>query len=305
MLQTKTGAAGVALWVNVLLIVAKVSAGVISGSVSIIAQAIDSLLDLFASLINLFGLRFAARPADREHPFGHGKMEAVSGSVQAGLIFAAAAYILYQAIDRLLHGAIVRYITAGVAVMAVCIAVDMLLARYLGRIARKTDSIALEAYARNITTDIYSMSAVLVGLLVVRFTDLVQVDAAIAIVVALVILKTAYDVLKRSYQHIIDVRLPSDEETAIESCIQGHMGELAGYHRLRTRKSGSDRHVDVHLVMPASASVQRAHEMCDHLEAEIRAKLSNAQITIHVEPCDGECSNCPAECPQDQAMPGP
>lgn len=305
MLQTKTGAAGVALWVNVLLIVAKVSAGVISGSVSIVAQAIDSLLDLFASLINFFGLRFAARPADREHPFGHGKMEAVSGSVQAGLIFAAAAYILYQSIDRLLHGATVRYITVGVAVMAACIVVDVLLARYLRRTARETDSIALEAYARNITTDIYSMSAVLVGLLVVRFTNLVQVDAAIAIVVALVILKTAYDVLKRSYQHIIDVRLPSDEETVIESCIQGHIGELAGYHRLRTRKSGSDRHVDVHLVMPASASVQWAHDMCDHLEAEIRAKLSNAQITIHVEPCDGDCSNCPTDCPQDQAMPGP
>jgi len=305
MLQTKTGAAGLAVLFNVLLILLKVVVGVISGSVSVIAQAIDSFLDLFASLFNFFCLRFAARPADREHPFGHGKMESISGVVQAVLIFAAAAYILYQAITRIISGAEIEYVTAGIGVMAACIVVDIFLSRYLLSVARKTDSVALEAYARNITTDIFTMSGVLLGLAIVWGTGYNIVDPIIAIGVSLLILKTAYDVLRKSFPHLIDVKLPEDEEGIIETCIGEHMGEVAGYHKLRTRKSGSERYIELHVVMAADASVESSHALCDQLEDEIGKRLHEAHVTIHVEPCDRDCDSCPGTCSQDQTMPGP
>jgi cation diffusion facilitator family transporter len=305
MLQTKTGAAGLAVLFNILLILLKVVVGVISGSVSIIAQAIDSFLDLFASLFNFFSLRFAAKPADKEHPFGHGKMESISGVAQAVLIFAAASFVLYQAINRIMSGAEIEYVTAGIGVMAACIVIDVFLSRHLLSVARKTDSVSLEAYARNITTDIFTMSGVLLGLVLVQGTGYNVIDPIIAIGVSMLIVKTAYGVLKRSFPHLIDVKLPEDEERVIQSCMKEHLGEIAGFHQLRTRKSGSERYIELHVVMPADASVESSHTLCDQLEQEIMAKLHNADVTIHVEPCDKDCDRCPITCSQDQTMPGP
>lgn len=303
--QTKTRAAGLSVAANILLILLKVVVGVLGGSISIIAQAIDSLLDLFASLVTFFSLRFAAKPPDREHPFGHGKAENISGVVQGALIFAAAVFIFYQSITRIISGAAVGYVTAGIVVMSACIVIDIFLSRYLVRVARETDSIALEAYYRNITTDIYTMSGVLIGLVIVRLTGLNVIDPIIAIGVTLLILKTAYNVLRKSFPQLVDVKLPEDEEGIIDSCIREHMGELAGYHELRTRKAGSDRLIELHVVMPADASVERAHRMCDHLEEEIRSRLSNARVTIHVEPCDADCDRCPGTCDRNYRVPGP
>jgi cation diffusion facilitator family transporter len=196
-------------------------------------------------------------------------------------------------------------VTAGIGVMAACIVVDILLSRYLVRVARETDSVALEAYARNITTDIYTMSGVLIGLVVVRLTGLNVLDPVIAIGMALLILRTAYSVLKKSFPQLIDVKLPEDEERIIDSCIKEHMGEIAGYHELRTRKAGSDRLIELHVVMPADTSVEKAHQICDRLEDDIKSRLSNAKVTIHVEPCDKDCDRCPGSCSPEQIIPGP
>ena len=305
MFHTKTGAAGLSVGTVSLLILLKLAVGIISGSVSIIAQAIDSLFDLFASLVTFFSLRFAAKPADREHPFGHGKAESISGVVQAGLIFAAAAFILYQAITRIVVGAAIEYVTAGIVVMAVCIVVNIIVSRHLLRVARETDSAALEANARNLATDVYTALGVLAGLVVVRISGLYIIDPIIAIGVALLILKTAYGVMRKSFPHLIDVRLPEDEEALIVSTMREHMGELVGFHSLRTRKAGSERYIELHMIMARDASVERAHKLCDHLEEDIKSKLPNASVTIHVEPCDRECDTCPDNCPQDQRTPGP
>lgn len=305
MFHTKTGAAGLSIGTVALLSLLKIAVGIISGSVSIIAQAIDSLLDLFASLVTFFSLRFAAKPADREHPFGHGKAESISGVVQGGLIFAAAAYIFYQAVTRIVVGADIEYVTAGIVVMAVCIVVNIIVSRHLLRVARKTDSAALEANARNLATDVYTALGVLAGLVAVRISGLNILDPIIAIGVALFILKTAYDVVRKSFPHLIDVKLPEDEEALIESTMREHMGELVGFHSLRTRKAGSERYIELHMIMARDASVERAHNLCDHLEEDIKSKLPNASVTIHVEPCDRECDSCPDNCPLDQRTPGP
>jgi cation diffusion facilitator family transporter len=305
MFDTKTGAAGLTIVTVTLLILLKVTVGIISGSVSIIAQAVDSLLDLFASVITFFSLRFAGKPADREHPFGHGKAESISGVVQGGLILAAAAFILYQAITRILSGGAIEYVTAGILVMAVCIVINILVSRHLLRVARKTDSAALEANARNLATDVYTALGVLAGLVVVRITGLNILDPIIAIGVSLFILKTAYSVMRKSFPHLIDIRLPEDEEALIESTMREHMGELVGFHSLRTRKAGSERYIELNMIMARDASVERAHQLCDHLEEDIKLKLPNIHVTIHVEPCETECDSCPDSCPWDQKMPGP
>jgi len=298
MFQTKTSAAGLSVISNTLLILLKVVAGILSGSVSIIAEAIHSGFDLMAAGIAFFSLRIASRPADREHPFGHGKVENVSGTIEAGLIFVAAAFIIYEAIKRIIAGAVIEYLGIAIAVMAVSVVVNILVSRRLLRIARETDSIALEADGRHLSTDVYTSLGVLAGLIVVRFTGLNILDPIIALGVALYILKMAYDLIRRAFPPLIDVRLPEEEEALIASCISEHFGMLVGFHELRTRKAGSERYIELHMVVARDASIEKAHKLCDHLEEDIKSKLANAHVTIHVEPCEMECKECPNPCPQ-------
>lgn len=300
MFKTKTSAAGLSVLSNTLLILLKLVAGILSGSVSVLAEAIHSGIDLVAAGIAFFSLRIAGRPADAEHPFGHGKVENISGTIEAALIFVAAAFIIYEAINRIIAAAVIEYVTIGIAVMAVSVVVNIFVSRHLLRIARETDSIALEADARHLTTDVYTSLGVLVGLIIVSTTGLNILDPIIALGVALFIIRTAYKVIRRAFPPLIDVKLPGDEEALIASSIQEHFGELAGFHELRTRKAGSERYIDLHLVMAKDVSIEKAHKLCDHLEEDIKSKLTNASVTIHVEPCEMECEECPAPCPQGE-----
>jgi len=305
MFRTKTGAAGLSVLSNTLLILLKLVAGILSGSVSIIAEAIHSGIDLLAALIAFVCLRIAGKPADREHPFGHGKVENVSGTIEAVLIFVAAIFIIYEAINRIIAEAIVEYLSIGIAVMAISVVVNIIVSRHLLRIARDSDSIALEADARHLTADVYTSLGVLVGLVLVQVTGLNILDPIIAIGVAIFILRAAYSLTRRAFPPLIDIRLPEDEEELIVSTMSEHMGELVGFHELRTRKAGSERYIELHMIMARDASIERAHSLCDHLEEDIKSRLPNIHVTIHVEPCEMECDTCPDSCPQDQKMPGP
>jgi len=278
------------------LIVLKVVVAVITGSISILAQAVDSSLDLLAVVVTFVAIRVATKPADREHPFGHGKVENIAATVQAALIFAAGGLIIYSAVHRIIVGAAVGLAEAGIGVMLVSMIASIFLSRYLFKVSRVVDSIALQANAHNIATDVYSTAAVLAGLLVVRFTGLNILDPIIAMAVALLILKTGYDVLRRSFGGLIDVKLPEAEEGVIRACIMRYDYRMVAFHDLRTRKAGSYRYIDLHLVMPKSESVEEAHRVCDRLEKDIRNRLPRAHITIHVEPCTTECDQCSVSC---------
>jgi len=170
MFSTKAGATKLLISVVLGLIIIKVVVSWLTGSISILAQAADSLLDLFAAIITFSAIRIAARPADAEHPYGHGKVEDVAGAVQGILIFIAGGLIIYSAIGRIIKGSSIELVESGIAVMVISIVVSIFLSRHLLRVSRTTGSVALEANARNIATDVYSASAVLVGLAVVRFT---------------------------------------------------------------------------------------------------------------------------------------
>lgn len=297
MFSTTSGAAKLSLIVVTALIILKVVVAVITGSISILAQAADSFLDLFAIIITLFAIGVAIKPADKEHPFGHGKVENIAAVVQAVLIFAAGGLIIYSAVRRIILGATIELTEAGMGVMLVSIIASLWLSRHLLKISKATDSVALEANARNIAADVYSAAGVLVGLVAIRFTGLNILDPIIALVVALFILKAGYDVMRKSFGGLVDVKLPEAEESIIRSCIMEHSGEMVAFHELRTRKAGSQRYIDLHLVMPKNASVEEAHRMCDHLEQDIETQLQhNTSVIIHVEPCSIECEQCSVSC---------
>jgi cation diffusion facilitator family transporter len=279
-----------------LLIIMKVVAGVITGSAGIRADAVHSLIDLAGAVLGLVGIRIAGKPADERHPFGHGKAENIAGVVIGGLIFLAAATITYEAIQRLIYGGTVEALSLGIYLTVVAIILNMLVSRYVLKVSHSTDSAALEATAQDLSADALSSCAVLSGLVLVRLTGLYVLDPIVALFVALLIARTAYRTMKDPLGDLMDARLSEDEEVAVTSCIGEHNHMVVGFHRLRTRKAGSQRHIDLHLVMPKNASVHEAHAACDHLEQDIGNRLVNAHATIHIEPCTVECEACSVSC---------
>ena len=195
MFSTRGGAAKLSIVVVTGLIVLKVTVAAVTGSLSVLAQAVDSFLDLFAVVLTLFAVSIATKPADEEHPFGHGKVENISAIVQALLIFTAGGWIIYSAVRRMIDGVSLELTEAGIGAMAVSIIASILLSRHLLKVSRAVDSVALEANAHNIAADVYSAAAVLAGLLVIRFTGLSVLDPILALLVPLFILKVAYVVL--------------------------------------------------------------------------------------------------------------
>ena len=292
--MSRSGVVKLSLVVITGLIALKIGVAVITGSISILAQAADSFLDLFAIIVTFFAVIVATKPADEEHPFGHGKVENIAAVVQATLIFTAGGLIIYSAVRRIILGTTIELTEAGIGVMLVSIVVSIFLSRHLLKVARATDSIALEANARNIAVDVYSATGVLVGLAVIRFTGLNILDPIIALLVAMLILKAAYDVMRKSFSGLVDVKLPKAEENVIKSSITEYLGELVGFHALRTRKAGNQRYIDLHLVMPKRVNLAEAHQLCDQLEQDIKNRLQNTNVIIHVEPCDEKCEHCPS-----------
>lgn len=291
--SSKKGAVILALLVVLFLITVKVIVSVITKSISITAQATDSLLDLFAIGVAFLAVRVASEPADEEHPFGHGKMEGVASVVQAGLILTAVAFIVYSAIDRIINGTPLEMMTPGIGVMAVAVVASIFLSRHLQRVAKTTGSTMVDALAKNINADIYSAAGVLIGLIVVQFTKQLVLDSVIALIVSVLILRSAYQVVRRSFTELTDTRLPKEEHDVLLACINEHRDRFPGFHEVRTRRAGSQRFVDLHLVMRRDASVEEAHDMCDHLEQDIKDRLPEASVVIHVEPCASvDCSVC-------------
>ena len=296
-ISTPSGAARLALFTVIGLFILKVVVGVVTSSISIWAQAVDSSLDIFAVVITFLTVVFSAKPADREHPFGHGKAEDIAAGIQAIFLFAAASLIVYSAIRRIAYGVTIELTEAAIAVMLVSMVVSIVLSRHLFRVARATGSVALEGNANNITGDIYSTAGVLAGLTIVRLGHLFGVhldviDPILAMLVSILILRATYRVGRMALEGLIDFRIPQADEETLMATILEHSGQLVGVHEVRTRRSGSHKYIDLHLVMPKGASVEQAHEMCDHLEQDIVKRLQNANVTIHVEPCDIECQQC-------------
>jgi cation diffusion facilitator family transporter len=295
MTREKVKAARWSIVSNSSLVVVKLVIGVLMGSVSVLSEAIHSGLDLLASIIAYYAVGKAGKPADERHPYGHGKWENVSGVVEALLILAAALYILYEAGMRLTKGSQVDHIGLGTAVMAISAIVNWFMSGYLFRVAKKTRSIALEADAWHLRADVYTSAAVLGGLIALSLTGISQLDSIVAIAVALLIIKSSIDLTKTAIGDIFDQRLPAEDEGKIREVLSRHERECIGFHRLRSRKSGAIRFIDLHLVVPRAWSIEEAHTLGDTVEKEILEELSSTQVIIHIDPCSKNLDPC-TEC---------
>jgi cation diffusion facilitator family transporter len=295
----KSRAAALSIVSNSILIVLKLIVGIMMQSVSVISEAVHSGLDLVAAIIAWFSVRASGKPADDEHRFGHGKIENVAGTIEAVLIFGAAFYIIWEAVHKLRAGKFeIESLGWGAAVMVVSATANYLVSRHLLNVAVRTDSVALEADALHLRTDVYTSVGVLGGLVAIKLTGITLLDPIIAIVVALMIIKAAWDLTKTAFFHILDVKLPDDEEALIHDVMDRYTGRFIEYHKLRTRKSGHIRHIDMHLVVPKLMTVETGHTLAHLITADIGTCLAHSYILVHIEPCPGVCDLCAVECPK-------
>lgn len=296
MTTKKTKAAAVSVTSNTALILMKLIAGLITGSVSLIAEAIHSCMDLAAAVIAFICVKISDKPRDINHPYGHGKAENISGVLEGLLILVAAGLIANEAIHKFTGDFELEVVEVGIIAMAISIVVNVVVSRYLLKISRSTDSLALEADAAHLTTDVLTMSGVLIGLIAVKITGIEIIDPIVAMLVAVLIVKAAIQIIMKSFGGLMDVSLPESEQAAIEKCLIEHSNLVLGFHELRTRKAGSQRQIDLHLVLSKTSSVEEAHNMCDHLETDIGKLLPNTVVNIHVEPCTSKCNLCVIKC---------
>lgn len=285
---------------NIFLTLSKVVIGIASGSVSILSEGIHSGIDLLAAFIALFAVKESGKPADSRHAYGHGKIENVSGTVEAVLIFVAAIMIIFEAIQKIneiMNGVEdrVEHLGLGLVIMGVSAIMNLIVSTRLMRVAKRTDSVALEADALHLRTDVYTSAGVFSGLLLIQVTGWAILDPIIALGVALMIIKTSFDLTKEAFAPLVDVSLPDDEREIIGKILLFHTDEFVEFHKLRTRKAGAERHVDLHLVVAKYTSVIDVHELCDIIEKEINEKLQGTHVLIHVEPCSGREQKCPVE----------
>jgi cation diffusion facilitator family transporter len=297
-LVSKNRAATLSIVSNTILIILKLIVGIMMQSVSVLSEAVHSGIDLVAAIIAWFSIREAGKPADDEHRFGHGKIENVAGTIEAVLIFGAALYIIWEAAHKLRAGKVeIESLGWGAAVMFISAGTNYLVSRHLLNVAIKTDSVALEADALHLRTDVYTSVGVLGGLVAIKLTGIALLDPIVAIVVALLIIKAAWDLTKTAFFHILDVKLPDDEETLIHEVMKRYAGRYLEYHKLRTRKSGHIRHIDMHLVVPKQMTVEAGHKLAHQIMADVENELPHSQILVHIEPCLGVCDLCAVECP--------
>ncbi|MGD1152108.1 MAG: cation diffusion facilitator family transporter [Syntrophales bacterium] len=289
---------------NTALVVMKIAVGLTIGSVSIMSEAIHSGVDLLASLITTFSVSKSSIPADVKHPFGHGKAENISGTIEAFLIFLAAVWIIYEAIGKLLNPEPIEYVSWGVGVMLISALVNIVVSKMLFKVAKETDSVALEVDAWHLRTDVYTSCGVMASLALIWMghrispgTNLYWLDPVAAIAVALLITGTAYRLTLQSAQDLMDVKLPADEETWIRQLIMTRQPVIHGFHQLRTRKAGNFRFVDFHIKVDPAMSVEDSHRITDELSGSIESHFPNTNVTVHIEPCDGTCSgDCLSGC---------
>jgi cation diffusion facilitator family transporter len=281
-MNAKVKIARLSILSNTLLILMKVVVGIISGSVSIISEAIHSSMDLIAALIAFFSVKVSDTPPDSRHPYGHGKVENISGVIEAILIFIAAALIIFEAVRKLLGEPIVLdKIWIGSIIMIVSAAINTYVSHRLYKVARQTKSVALEADALHLKTDVYTSIGVAVGLLLIVITDIQWLDPVVAIIVALFIIKESYTLLRRAFTPLLDTAWNEDEIEDLER----KLNELeVNYHSLRTRIAGNYRFIDIHIEVPKEETVGDAHKYCDEIENDLMDNYENLNVTIHVEP---------------------
>jgi cation diffusion facilitator family transporter len=289
---------------NCSLVAMKLAIGLLINSVSVISEAIHSAVDLVAAVIALIAVRKSSKPEDRHHAFGHGKIENISGSIEALLIFVAAGWIIYEAVQKLKHPHPMEQAGWGVLVMTISAVANFFVSHMLFKVGTETDSIALKADGWHLRTDVWTSLGVMLGLLsywigtlLFPGIDLSWIDPVAAIAVALLIVKAAYDLTLESVRDLLDTSLGREDEQLIGKYVEEQYPRVLSYHKLRTRKSGSQRFYELHLVVMPEMSVKESHELGDRIVAGVKGHYPDAKVVIHVEPCEKTCTKeCVGNC---------
>lgn len=269
---------------NSLVVILKIIVGLITGSVAILSEAIHSLLDLLASLITFFSVRISNKPADKEHPYGHGKIENISGTIETLLIFVAGIWIIYECIHKIIVPTPINLPLLGILVMIFGALINIFVSKIVYRTAKKTNSVAMKSNALHLLTDVYTSLGVAFSLLVVHLTGWYILDPIIGIVLACYIMVEASKLMKESFPPLLDTKLTNEEEEKIIQIIELFKEEYIEYHDFRTRRSGAEEYIDFHLVVPSNKDIKTVHELCDRIENKIQNHFNKAQILIHMEP---------------------
>jgi len=290
----KSRAAAVSIASNSLLIVLKIVAGALTGSIAILTEAVHSSIDLVASVVAYFSIRKADEPADEDHQYGHAKVENLAAAIEGMLILVGAGVILFESVRRLADPAPVETIGVGIAVIGFSAVANLGVSTYLYRQARLTDSPALEGDAAHLRTDAATSAGVLVALVLVEVTGVEEIDPAAALLVAVAIVGAGARVLSRSTRVLVDESLPPEELTAVRAAVEGHGApEVTGFHKLRARRAGSRRYVDLHVQFRPGTTLERAHQVSHELQGRIGSSVRNADVLIHLEPEGGDTRRTP------------
>jgi cation diffusion facilitator family transporter len=274
----------------ILTLALKATAYFITGSVGLLSDAVESVVNLIGGFLALAMLTVAARPADEDHAYGHGKAEYFSSGVEGGLILVAAFSIAVAAVPRLFLPRPLQELGVGLAVSVVAAAINLVVALALLRAGRRHNSITLEASGRHLLTDVWTSAGVLAGVGAVALTGWQRLDPLVALLVAANIFRTGAGVVRRSIGGLMDTALPAEDLNSIRKVLDGYTAEGAQFHALRTRQAGARIFVSVHVLVPGEWTVQRGHELLEHIEADIRRVLPAAAVFTHLEPLDDPAS---------------
>ncbi len=263
----------------------------ITGSVGLLSDAMETFVNLAASIVAVIALTIAFRPADERYTYGRDKAEYFAGGLEGGLILVAAAGIVYSAIGRLLNPVPLENLAWGIAISVVAGGINLIVARIMLKAARHFDSITLEGDAKHLMADVWTSAGVIIAISIIMIMPRwVILDPLIAIIVAMNITRSGFSLIKRSMKGLMDISLPEKELRVVEEAIKKHAGEHTQYHGLRSRKSGSRRFIDFHLLLPGEKTIRQGHAICCYIEKDIEGKLPNSQVTIHVEPEEDQSS---------------
>ena len=278
--------AGLSITSNAIIIILKLIAGSISGSISIISEAIHSMSDFLASVLTFFAVMKSSEPADKTHPFGHGKYEDMSGFIEGGLIIFAGMFIIWEACKKLFfHQTIEVDTSLGIAVMLFAVVANIIVSTYLFKVAKKSDSVSLHADGEHLRTDVYSSLGVLLGLVLIKLTGVVILDPIIAILVAIFVLKAGFEISKETLNNLLDGTLPIEDIETIKEIIKTYNNScLRGFKNLKARRSGPLKDIEITMLFPKDMTISECHKICDEIESLLKQRLGNCDILIHAEP---------------------
>lgn len=288
--------AGLSIFSNVILTLFKIIAGALSGSLSILSEAIHSFSDFFASILTFFSVIKSSKPADKDHPYGHGKYEDLAGFIEGVLIILAALFIIYKSSKKIIFGGTVETENdLGIIVMLIAVVMNFVVSSMLFKVAKESNSISLYADGEHLRTDVYSSLGVLIGLILIKVTGYHLLDPIIAMLIAVVIFKTGYTISKTALMDLLDYSLPNEDIQKIKKIIE-EFSDIARLKKngVKARKVGPSFDIDIILQFPENTTICECHKICDEIEKQIKKSYLNSSISIHSEPIcyKKNCKNC-------------